>query len=241
MRDAPSGVLISYALLRDLAEMATCAAQNGDFKELARMADNSLPGLPMPDIDYNLASTVPAVIVPSGVPMRDTLDRIPGAEPQFSTDAASLAPLTMIGQVGLGPELFRTPLIMIDNRMWMTPVVYLVFMNNRGDEKAPAGPMDSTNGVATAITTTMAAEVKIMYWNIFHNFTLNLTSPGFRSLLTPLVIRSRQHPLKPNPWTHGYHWSGWPYGTWTGLGWPMDLVGAIGHVNIGAVPGSCLA
>ncbi|KAJ7867868.1 hypothetical protein B0H14DRAFT_2572597 [Mycena olivaceomarginata] len=55
-------------------------------------------------------------------------DRIPGAEPQSSTDAASLAPLAMIGQVGCGPESFRTPLIMIDNRMWMAAVVYLAFM-----------------------------------------------------------------------------------------------------------------
>jgi hypothetical protein len=197
------------------------------------------------------------------------LDRIPGMEPQSSADAASLAPLAMIGQVRCGPESFRTPLIMIDNRMWMTAVIYLVFMcilaltwtlgwralmkrtraalnlrsvvpeicgrscvltfppayrlavpsarsasldpmasgsytsgrmlplatgssgtpfrsggkTNRGDGKAQVGPMDSTNGVATAITTT-AAEVKIMYWNIFHDFTLKLTSTEFRSLLS---------------------------------------------------------
>jgi hypothetical protein len=34
----------------------------------------------------------------------------------------------MIGQVGCGPELFRTPPIMIDNRMWMATVIYSAFL-----------------------------------------------------------------------------------------------------------------
>jgi hypothetical protein len=35
---------------------------------------------------------------------------------------------------------------------------------------------------------TTAADIKIMYWNIFHDFTLKLTSFEFRSLLTPYDI-----------------------------------------------------
>jgi hypothetical protein len=48
--------------------------------------------------------------------------------------------------------------------------------------------MDPTDGVATGKMTATAAEVKIMYWNIFHHFTLKLTSAEFRSLLTPYDI-----------------------------------------------------
>jgi hypothetical protein len=48
--------------------------------------------------------------------------------------------------------------------------------------------MDSTDGVVTGNRTTTPAEVKIMYWNIFHDFTLKLTSAEFRSLLTPYDI-----------------------------------------------------
>ncbi|KAF8144728.1 hypothetical protein K438DRAFT_2029062 [Mycena galopus ATCC 62051] len=47
----------------------------------------------------------------------------------------------------------------------------------------------SSNGVTTRdATETPAAEVKIMYWNIYHNFTLKLTSPEFHSLLKPYDI-----------------------------------------------------
>jgi hypothetical protein len=172
MHDLPSGELIPHALLHESTKIPIWASQNGDFMESARMAEDSLPGLPMAANGSKPAFIHLTMTGPSGVPMQDTYfaglddmdlleavsspgpihgtfpcgdfpgrthgewtlrgphdpDRIPGTEPQSSTDVASLAPLVMIGQVGCGPESFRTPLIMIDNRMWMAAVVYLAFM-----------------------------------------------------------------------------------------------------------------
>ncbi|KAJ7739716.1 hypothetical protein B0H14DRAFT_2638211 [Mycena olivaceomarginata] len=60
-------------------------------------------------------------------------------------------------------------------------------LHDRGRERTGTAT-GLTTGVATDGATNARGEVKIMYWNIFHDFTLKLTSKEFHSLLQPYDI-----------------------------------------------------
>ncbi|KAJ7802639.1 hypothetical protein B0H14DRAFT_2614147 [Mycena olivaceomarginata] len=117
MHDVPSGELIPHALLHESAKARILESQNGGFMGSARMAEDSLLGLPMAANGSKPAFTHPTMSKQFGVPMQNTYLAGLVHMDLFET-LSSTGPMRETFPRGgfPKPELFR---IMIDNRMWM--------------------------------------------------------------------------------------------------------------------------